>query len=176
MDKAQLIVIQAQEKDTEFIVALIDRVQKKLTDSGSLQEIGPVSTAMVKDHIKRNAAHILVEAGQRLGSVFVESVTVESCPYLQPWGLANTLYFPWYLCKLAIEPNEQGRGLGYHFLEGIKFYISTQPQPAMIFLDCWAGNTKLCAFYTQAGFRLHSVYPVDNFEVAVFTYLTTTSL
>ncbi len=38
MNKAQLIVRRAQEGDTEFIVTLIDRVQKKLIDSGGLQQ------------------------------------------------------------------------------------------------------------------------------------------
>lgn len=167
MNKAQLIVRKAQREDIEFIVALIDRVQKKLTDSGSLQQIGPVPTAMVKDYIDRSAAHILVESGQRMGSVFVEAV--ESFPYLQQWDLAKSGYFLWFLCKLTIEPDEQGRSLGYDFLEGIKSYMATQPQPAMIFLDCWAGNTALHAFYTRAGFQLHGIYPMDDFDVAVFT-------
>ena len=43
MNEVQLTVRQAQEGDVDFIVDLIDRVQKKLTDSGSSQQIGPVS-------------------------------------------------------------------------------------------------------------------------------------
>lgn len=176
MNEVKLTVRQAQEGDVAFIVALIDRVQKKLTDSGSLQQIGPVSTATALDYINRDAAHILVESDRRLGSVFVEPVTIESCPYLQQWGLVSRKHFPWFLRKLAIEPDEQGRGLGYLFLNGIKSYISVQPQPAMIFLDCWAGNIKLRTFYTKAGFQLHGVYPADDAEVAVFTHLLTSSL
>lgn len=38
MNKALLTVRRAQEGDTEFTVTLIDRVQKKLIDSGGLQQ------------------------------------------------------------------------------------------------------------------------------------------
>ncbi len=176
MNNAQLHVRQAQGGDVEFIIDLINRVQKKLTSSGSLQQIGPVSTATAINFISRNAAHILVELDRRLGSVFIEPVSVDTSPYLQQWDLASAEYFLWFLHTLAIEPDEQGRGLGYHFLDGIKSYISTQAQPAMIFLDCWAGNAKLRTFYTQAGFRLHGIYPWDDFEVAVFTYVLSSSL
>jgi len=169
MDKKQIIVRKAKEEDVEFIVALIDRVQKKLTDSGSLQQIGPISYATVENYCRNGYAHILVASGRRVCSVFVEAVTVENFPLLETLGLANRKYFFWYLRTLAIEPSEQGHGLGYNFLEGIKSYIHTQPQPALIVLDCWAGNATLRTFYTRAGFQLHGIYPEGDFQVAVFT-------
>ncbi|GAC1617111.1 MAG: hypothetical protein NVS4B9_06890 [Ktedonobacteraceae bacterium] len=168
MDKDQLIVRRAETSDAAFIVALIDRVQKKLIDSSSLQQIGPVSLAVVEEAISNSFAHILVRAGRRIGSVFVERIPAENRSLLEHWGLTDTTSSYWHLHKLAIEPDEQGQGLGYHFLAGIKSYIATQPQPAIIFLDCWAGNAKLRTFYTRAGFRLQGIHPVADFKVAVF--------
>ena len=170
MQDTACFVRKATRGDIAFIIDLIERVQQKLIDSGSLQQIGPVTSAMVADLVGKGNVHILAEPGRRLGSVFVEPVTRENFPYVEQWELTETGCSLWFLRTLAIEPAKQGRGLGYIFLDGIKSYVASLPQPAMLFLDCWAGNDKLRAFYTRAGFQLHGVYPTEDFSVAVFCY------
>ncbi len=169
MVQQPLKVRRAERDDIRYIVDLSRRVQEKLTASGSLQQIGPIPRETVEAQVNAGTAHILDGGSRRLGSVFVEPVTVGS---LGRWRLDDATLKPWFLHKLMLEPEEQGRGLGAHFLEGIKAYVTSQQPGAIIVLDCWAGNDKLRDFYTRAGFKLHGVFPANGFEVAVFVYRT----
>ena len=168
MVERPLKVRRAERDDIAFIVDLSRRVQEKLSASGSLQQIGPIPRETVAAQVNAGTAHILDEGSRRLGSVFVEPVPVES---LGRWKLDDPALKPWFLHKLMLEPGEQGRGLGAHFLEGIKAYVASWQPGGTIVLDCWAGNDKLRDFYTRAGFKLHGVFPANGFEVAVFTYV-----
>jgi len=169
MVQQPLKVRQAEQDDIAYIVDLSRRVQEKLTASGSLQQIGPIPREIVDAQVNAGTAHILEEDSRRLGSVFVEPMTVE---ILGHWKFADPMLKPWFLHKLMLDPGEQGRGLGAHFLEGIKAYVASQQPGGTIVLDCWAGNDKLRDFYTRAGFKLHGVFPANGFEVAVFVYRT----
>jgi GNAT superfamily N-acetyltransferase len=169
MVQQPLKVRQAVRDDIAYIVDLSRRVQEKLTALGSLQQIGPIAYETVEAQVNAGTAHILDGGSRRLGSVFVEPVPIES---LRRWKLDDVTLKPWFLHKLMLEPEEQGHGLGAHFLEGIKTYIASRRPEAIIVLDCWAGNDKLRDFYTRAGFELHGVFPANGFEVAVFVYYT----
>lgn len=169
MVQQPLKVRRAEQEDIAFIVDLSRRVQEKLSASGSLQKIGPIPRETVEAQVNAGTAHILDEGSRPLGSVFVEPVPVES---LGRWKLDDPTLKPWFLHKLMLEPEEQGRGLGAQFLEGIKAYVASRQPVASIVLDCWAGNDKLRDFYTRAGFTLQGVFPANGFEVAVFVYRT----
>src|SRR5215472_5865234 len=169
MVQQPLKVRQAERDDISYIVDLSRRVQEKLTASGSLQQIGPIPYEMVEAQVNAGTAHILDGGSRRLGSVFVEPVTVER---LGRWKLDDPMLRPWFLHKLMLDPGEQGRGLGAYFLEGIKAYVVSRQPGGTIVLDCWAGNAKLRDFYTRAGFKLHGVFPANGFEVAVFVFRT----
>src|SRR5215470_9328990 len=136
MVRQSLKVRQAERDDISYIVDLSRRVQEKLTASGSLQQIGPIPYEMVEAQVNAGTAHILVGDSKRLGSVFVEPVTVES---LGHWKFADAMLKPWFLHKLMLEPEEQGHGLGAHLLDGIKVYVASWQPGAIIVLDCWAG-------------------------------------
>ncbi|GCE08659.1 GNAT family N-acetyltransferase [Dictyobacter aurantiacus] len=169
--EASLLVRLARPEEVSYIVDLIDRVQQKLIDMGSLQVIGPIAQERVSAYVATQTAFVLEEtgSGKLLGSVFVSPVTVEDCPWLVKWQLADTLEQPWFLRTLALEPELQGRGLGLQFLAGLKSLLALSNPQAMIFLDCWAGNATLRAFYTRVGFNLHGVFPERDYSVAVFT-------
>lgn len=119
MVQQPLKVRRAEQGDIAYIVDLSRRVQEKLTASGSLQQIGPIPRETVEAQVNAGTAHILDGGLRRLGSVFVEPVTIKS---LGRWKLDDAALKPWFLHKLMLEPGEQGRGLGAHFLEGIKAY------------------------------------------------------
>ncbi|GLV54961.1 hypothetical protein KDH_18080 [Dictyobacter sp. S3.2.2.5] len=168
--EASLLVRPARPNEVSYIVDLIDRVQQRLIDMGSLQVIGPIPQEQVCEYVASRTAFVLEEdGGNLLGSVFVSPVTVETFPFLVKWQLADTLEHPWFLRTLALEPAQQGRGLGLQFLIGLKNLLARSDPRAMIFLDCWAANTNLRAFYTRAGFKLHGVFPEHDYSVAVFT-------
>ncbi|GCE30872.1 hypothetical protein KDA_63560 [Dictyobacter alpinus] len=158
----------ASDRDVAYIVSLIDRVQKQLTASGSLQIIGPLPHALVAEFVAMEAAFVFESPAGLLGSVFVQPATPESCPNLISWQLTACDLHPWFLQTLALEPEQQGRGLGFHFLSGVRALVAQRDPQANIILDCWAGNTKLRTFYTRAGFTLHGEFIEKDHWLAVF--------
>jgi len=164
----------ATPDDIHTIAAMSTRVQAKLTASGSLQEFGPLPVDVVAARVAAGTAYVLDGgAGQILGGVFVAPITDETESKMRLWGLAELPGTIFFLEKLMIEPGEQGYGLGYALLDGIKLLVLAAPDDTIV-LDCWAGNDTLRAFYTRAGFHLHGVFPagtpLGTFEVAVFVY------
>jgi GNAT superfamily N-acetyltransferase len=154
--------------DVSWIVSLSERVQAALTASGSLQQIGPLPTSMVERAVQFGNVYVLEIAPSRLGSVLVEPVAQVPTLPLRDWNL-DTLPAPlWYLHALMLEPMEQGKGYGWHFLQGVKQLVV--PTQSTIILDCFAGNEKLRNFYLHAGFLLHDICREKDYEVAVFFY------
>ncbi|GHO83606.1 GNAT family N-acetyltransferase [Dictyobacter formicarum] len=167
--EASLQVRLARPDEVAYIVDLIDRVQQNLIKTGSLQVIGPISHERVSGYVAAETAFVLEDKGHLLGSVFVSPITAESCPELVRWQLAEVIARPWFLRTLALEPGQQGRGLGLQLLAALKKLLARSDPHATIILDCWAGNSNLRTFYTRAGFKLHGVFPVHDYSVAVFT-------
>ncbi len=158
----------ATTSDIAYIAYLSARIQAKLTASGSQQQIGPVPTAQVASQVAAETAYLLVEGDELLGSVFVEPLTEQMLPDIpRPPQVANgtPLYF---LSKLMIEPQMQGYGLGSLLLDAAKEVVAKSG--GILLLDCWAGNDKLRAFYTTAGFKLYGLFPEGDFEISVFTW------
>ena len=153
--------------DAEWVVDLSRCVQEALTASGSLQQIGPLPYATVEASIRAGNVYLLESPSRPLGSVLVDPAIPTYRHHLTQWGL-DALPGPfWYLHALMLEPKEQGKGLGKIFLDGVKELVISNDN-GMIVLDCWAGNNKLRDFYLHAGFKFHGVFPLKDFEVAVF--------
>jgi GNAT superfamily N-acetyltransferase len=167
---ANVYVRPATTSDIAYIADLSARVQAKLTASGSLQQIGHIPIVQVAAQVAARTASLLIEGDKLRGSVFVEPMTEQILPDIPrpPQAASGTPL--WFLQKLMIEPQLQGRGLGNLLLDAAKEVVATQG--GILLLDCWAGNTKLRAFYTNAGFKLYGVFPVRDFEIAIFTWST----
>jgi len=161
----------AEPPDIAAIVDLSRRVQERLTASGSLQEFGPIPTETVAAHVAAGTAHVLERDEGIIGGVFLEPEATPVTPRLRAmlagWGL-NTDGTPlWFLQKLMVAPEERGAGLGLTLLDAAREHVRSHDGGAIV-LDCWAGNDKLRAFYTDAGFHLHGVFREKEYEVAVF--------
>jgi ribosomal protein S18 acetylase RimI-like enzyme len=169
--EAEVQVRRATAEDAEWTVDLSSRVQESLAASGSLQEIGPLALNVVETSIRAGYAYILELKGQRLriGCVLVPldgaSSNTQTIQHVS-WGVKNLPGPLWYLQSLMIEPNEQGKGLGLMFLDGVLRLM--KDDGGTIILDCWAGNTKLRDFYEKAGFMYHGNFPENDYEISVF--------
>ena len=153
--------------DADWIVDLSKRVQAALTAAGSLQQIGPLTLSIVEASIQAGTAYLLKQPAHRIGSVLVDPVTPTYPPSLAQWRLDRLPGPFWYLHALMIEPEEQGKGLGRIFLDGIRQQVIPYHNGTIV-LDCWAGNDKLRDFYLRAGFTLHGVFPEKGYLVGIF--------
>lgn len=159
--------------EIDAIVALSARVQQRLTASGSLQEFGPIPGEVVAAHVAAGAALALIDGGVLIGGVFVEPDFAPVTPRLEatfarldlpPNGMPR-----WYLQKLMVAPERQGGALGNLLLDAAKQRVRERGG-GLLALDCWAGNTKLRAFYSAAGFHLHGEFAAAGYDVAAFTW------
>jgi GNAT superfamily N-acetyltransferase len=163
-------VRRAFKDDAQWIVDLSFRVQKILTASGSLQEIGPLSLQAVEISTRGGFVYLLEMNGLRVGCVLIEPLdgiysNTQKIQYIK-WGV-NYLPNPlWYLQSLMLEPSERGKGLGLIFIDGVLRLI--KDQGGTIILDCWAGNSKLRSFYELAGFVHHGEFPENDYEISVY--------
>jgi GNAT superfamily N-acetyltransferase len=158
------------------VAALVDvsrRVQERLTASGSLQQFGPIPYTIVAAHSAAGTALALDDDGALIGGVLVEPDTAPVRRDLETVfaaiGLPPAGRTRWYLQKLMIAPERQGDGLGNLLLDGARQLVRERGG-GLLALDCWAGNEKLRAFYTAAGFTLHGEFAAGGFDVAAFTW------
>ncbi len=161
----------AEEGDIGHISGLLRRAQEKLEAAGSAQVLSVLDAEAVARHVRSGQAHVLRSGREIIGVAFVEPVTAETLPALQRWGIEDSGRAVWHLQSLAVKPESRGCGLGMRLLDGIKGFVGARG-PALIVLDCWAGNYRLREYYSQAGFELHGVFPsrTGDYEVAVFTW------
>jgi GNAT superfamily N-acetyltransferase len=164
-----MIVRLAETRDIATIIAMSRRVQSALEAAGSRQQFGPIPGEIVTARVAAGAAQVLQEPTGLLGSVFVGPATPDLMPTLKAWGFDDTAPL-WWLEKLMIEPREQGRGLGRVLMAGVQAYVASQRPGATIVLDCWAGNDKLRAFYSETGFSLQGIFGEHDYEISVFAW------
>ena len=149
------------------LLTLAAAAQEKLTRAGSEQQIAGYSEQNVHARIERGELWALEVSGGVIGGAFVEPATPERFPHIALWNAVLEGVALWFLYGLIVHPEHQGQGWGRVLLDGI--YCKFQPNaPSVLLLDCWAGNTKLRRFYTDAGFDLHGVFPEGSYEIAVF--------
>ena len=149
------------------LLTLAAAAQEKLTRAGSEQQIAGYSEQNVRARIERGELWVLEVSGGVIGSAFVEPVTPERFPQIVDWNAVSDGCSAWFLYGLVVHPEQQGRGWGRVILDGICRQLKPNA-PAVLLLDCWAGNAKLRGFYTDTGFALHGVFPESDFEIAVF--------
>ncbi|KAI8824540.1 acyl-CoA N-acyltransferase [Fimicolochytrium jonesii] len=117
--------------------------------------------------------------GQVAGMVCIDPLA----PSLRStWGVPKTEE-AWMLHSLMIQPELQGggRGIGGWFLgsvlERVKSDDDVSARPrTRLFLDCWAGNASLRAFYERAGWTLWGIFReregAEEWDVSVYAYVT----
>jgi ribosomal protein S18 acetylase RimI-like enzyme len=162
-------VRRAAASDIGVVVALSRRVQEALDGAGIRQQFGPLPYEVVARYIKVGGAFLLDVDSRILGGVFVERVLDRRDHAVWRWGVDAGASPVFFLEKLMIDPEQQGRGLGRILLDEIRADL-TASENIRIVLDCWAGNDRLRSFYERAGFRLLGVFPEGSYEIAAFIW------
>lgn len=152
--------------DAHWIVELSARVQAALTASGSLQQIGPLPLPEVERMSRLGNVCVLELDGRGIGSTLLYPIE-NNHPELVRINLQHMPEPLWNLRALMLDPEEQGKGLGLHFLEGVRRLVI--PTAGSILLGCWAGNAKLRDFYRRAGYTFLGVFPENDYEIAAFS-------
>ena len=155
--------------DMPLLREIAQSAQDKLIHAGSVQQIAGYSYRNMGVRIEHGELYVLETFAGILGSVFVEPVTPERFPQITHWDVAPDGCPVCFLYGLVIDPVRQGQGWGRTLLDGLR-HRQAFAAPAVLTLDCWAGNGKLRRFYSEAGFRLHGEFPESDYQVAVFRW------
>ena len=158
---------EALDSEALIILEVAQAAQKKLTDAGSAQQIAGYTVQNIAERTKRGELFVLEVLKSIIGSAFVEPATPERFPQIAGWNAVPDGCPAWFLYGLVIHPEHQGRRWGRVLLHGL-CRQEKLAGPAVLLLDCWAGNANLRRFYAEAGFELHGVFPEEDYEVAVF--------
>ena len=166
MDNETVITGLANADDVEVIIQLSSRVQTALTASGSLQEIGPLQHDIVSSAIASQRCFVLKGTNYIIGCAFIRPLQEDYFPPSPDFNI-RSYPTPWlYLHSIMLDPEVQGKGFGVQLLNSVVQHIA--PSGGTMFLDCWAGSTKLRDFYASAGCTFVAMLPEYDYEIAVF--------
>lgn len=164
----------AGEGDVEQVVQLSAHVQAVLTASGSLQQIGPLDPAVVRE--AADSRHCFVADDANLEKQVLACALVHPIKdgfYSKATGFdIGSFESPWlYMHAVMLDPACQGRGSGQQFVtDAIKrLEDDSRYAKGTLFLGCWVGSHHLRRFYAKCGFDLTCIVPKEDYEVAVYS-------
>lgn len=171
MDSTDTVISKAGTEDAQAIVDLSSEVQIALTASGSLQQIGPLDLQDVQKAIAAGHCYAIKNDAGLVGCAFAKPMTplVIAEEYGDQSLNISHHVNPWlYMHSIMLRPGLSGHGLGRVLVDGVVRCIELKHTRGTIFLDCWAGNDKLKAFYKRVAFDFVQNVPQRDYEVALF--------
>lgn len=147
-----------KSKDTQWphVLFILNEVALDLQNKGIYQWSYPWEEETVKNEI--DDCFVLLLGEKIVGTFFITTVDrLNELPII-----AESMY----LSKIAVLPEYQGRNLGANIITYACSYAKRREKA--LYLDCWAGNEKLKAFYSTNGFTYLGDYPEEDYYVSVF--------
>lgn len=158
-DHPILQVRPAVDREAEIVIDILTRAAEKLAAKGVSQWMIPWEADKVRLAIQLGRQFIVLEADKAIAVFELAN---------QCGNLAVEVTSPGdlYLCHLAVDPNRQNQGVGMQVMRQVLEQATEKRQT--LYLDCWAGNTKLRKFYTDCGMTLWGEFPEETYRITVF--------
>ena len=149
--------------DVDSITTLLNEATAQLHQKGIMQWEYPWNPAQIKAEIQKGWVW-----SAKKKSVLIGTFSLRPLP-LAPWLPGGSgPDGQWYLYRLALLPEWQGKELGRELLR-FACDLARNAQKNL-YLDCWAGNTALRKIYSSSGFDTIGIFPEENYEICVFSY------
>ncbi|MDN3956058.1 GNAT family N-acetyltransferase [Sporolactobacillus laevolacticus] len=148
----------AEMIDLDKVVNILNRVAQNLQENGIHQWDYPWDRDKIEKEIKSDQAFILFNDRKAIGTFFIREID----------GLSELAVAPQsnYLNKIAILPEYQGKNIGAIIIDYACSFSHNLNKT--LYLDCWAGNDKLKAFYAGHGFKYLGDFPEDDYYISVY--------
>lgn len=150
---------QAVAGDLDQIIEVLDEATLTLLNKGIPQWKYPWYQETVRKELKYQ--YVVKEYG-RIIAVFS----------IKPLGDNNYVTAgkaDYYLYRIAILPEYQGKGVGHVILRHIQRRCHKEHKN--IYLDCYYENKKLKSLYEKEGFRYQGNYQEKDYYISVYRYL-----
>lgn len=141
----------AAQEDTEGVIAFLKKIAQWMKNNRINQWqylLSGGDDEEIKEAILHKETFILLEEGEIIGTFTLSSRQSEWDRHI--FGIdpnSDSLY----LHRLAISPENMGRGLGTEIIEWI--HKNAKAEKEYIKLDCVSNNSKLNQFYKDNGFE-----------------------
>ncbi|WP_216829775.1 GNAT family N-acetyltransferase [Alkalihalobacterium elongatum] len=149
----------AQVEDLQQVLSVLNKVSLDLQQKGIRQWDYPWDEDKILDQINSKYTYVLsLEERNIIGSFCIHDIQ-----QINEFSVGLTSK---YLSQIAILPNYQGRNFGSKITAFARSLAKERNQS--LYLDCWAGNEKLKAFYSNNGFEYIGDFPEEDYMISIF--------
>lgn len=150
----------AREDEFQEVVDLLNEVSSDLVLKGIHQWPSPWESSLLKRAFYEEEVCVCREQGSLIGCFFIRRMKKLHDLSIEKESL--------YLSKIAIRPAFQGKSIGSKILQHAKMYA--RKQNTAMYLDCWAGNEKLNAFYSAQGLEYVGDFAEEDYFIHIYRY------
>ena len=155
IEKKEGIVL-ANEFNAYEIYYVLSKAKEKLNKNGIEQWKEGWDINDLKKKCKLGLFYVLYDKGNIIGCYCIEkNANLE-------WIENKDKEFT-YLSSLCLLPDYQGKGLGKVLIQ-----TAIENSTKNIYLDCWAGNSKLKEFYENNGFKYIKDIKENDYFISIF--------
>ena len=155
IEKKEGIVL-ANEFNAYEIYYVLSKAKEKLNKNGIEQWKEGWDINNLKKKCKLGLFYVLYDKGNIIGCYCIEkNANLE-------WIENKDKEFT-YLSLLCLHPDYQGKGLGKVLIQ-----TAIENSTKNIYLDCWAGNSKLKEFYENNGFKYIKDIKENDYFISIF--------
>ena len=155
IEKKEGIVL-ANEFNAYEIYYVLSKAKEKLNKNGIEQWKEGWDINDLKKKCKLGLFYVLYDKGNIIGCYCIEkNANLE-------WIENKDKEFT-YLSLLCLHPDYQGKGLGKVLIQ-----TAIENSTKNIYLDCWAGNSKLKEFYENNGFKYIKDIKENDYFISIF--------
>ena len=155
IEKKEGIVL-ANEFNAYEIYYVLSKAKEKLNKNGIEQWKEGWDINDLKKKCKLGLFYVLYDKGNIIGCYCIEkNANLE-------WIEDKDKEFT-YLSSLCLLPDYQGKGLGKVLIQ-----TAIENSTKNIYLDCWAGNSKLKEFYENNGFKYIKDIKENDYFISIF--------
>jgi GNAT superfamily N-acetyltransferase len=152
----KMLIRKARIEEAQEITDVLNVVTQDLLRKNIRQWTQPWNESEIIEGINQGQLYVLADENKILGTFAIKE---KSC--LSSLELTDGSY---YLYQIAILPICQGKGLGREILKFAERHFEK------VYLDCWAGNTRLKDFYSQNGWDYLGDFPENDYFISIFKF------
>lgn len=151
----------AEKSDLGQVVEVLNKVTLTLHKKNIQQWRYPWNPEEIAEDIENGNMYVVVMEKNIIGSFSLRHMDTNLVIHVRE---PNNLY----LYRIAILPEHQGKNIGNKITD---YAIEISKKLGKnLYLDCWAGNVKLRAFYSKAGLTYCGDFPEEDYEISVYKY------
>lgn len=155
-----MLIRKANGLDRHRVVEILNEATLDLHEKGVRQWSYPWKEEDISEDIENQYCYVLLIHKNIIGTFFISEINRLSGVDV-PKG-------SFYLSKITLIPDYQGKQLGKEIVRFACNYTSVNKKE--LFLDCWAGNETLKAFYSNSGFKQLGDFPEKDYMISVFHF------